>query len=224
MFRVETSSSDRNVLVMGNTKQHSDGEIIIKAMSESTTNNQIRAHLRTDGVSGDETGYFAELYSGDTFRIVKYTPGTTVIQSFSYNWSANVWYWIRFQAIGQELKAKVWRYDEEEPEIWMIETTDSDYSEGYAGIGYFTATGNKFFEVIELQTGGIEYSQAGNYTTLAIDFSNIPDIPRICWETDKPVGTSVIVEVAFTEGNTPNQDEWTEQQNGALINTPQGDW
>jgi len=52
------------------------------------------------------------------------------------------WYWIRLQVDGSDIKAKFWSDADPEPELWDIETTDSDVSVGgWAGVYNYAGDG-----------------------------------------------------------------------------------
>lgn len=58
---------------------------------------------------------------------VTYTPGD--------------FYWVRFRLAGSVLQAKAWKDGGDEPDTWMVETTDTDIPGGGIGIRATVATG-----------------------------------------------------------------------------------
>ncbi|WP_350342340.1 LamG-like jellyroll fold domain-containing protein [Proteinivorax tanatarense] len=203
------STSDSGRCVLTNPNEFKDGEILIKAKTQSKSNNQIRAHLRAKGDSGDERGYFAELYGGDDIiRIVAYTPSTNTLVSKDYSWDTDVYYWIRFQAIGNQLRAKVWPDDNEEPDNWMLEVEDDQYEKGKFGIGYFTSTGRKTFDHISFLEGDGVYKPLKEVQTEAIE-SEHPCMFKI--EKSEPENTKIDSFISFDKTN------WQPINNGEII-------
>jgi hypothetical protein len=97
-----------------------------------------RVNLRSSSSSGGENGYWLELETPEnSFRLAKYTDGSlTTIGRFGTP-EENTFYYRRFRAEGNKLKAKVWRASENEPAEWDIETTDGDHADGWVGLGSF---------------------------------------------------------------------------------------
>jgi len=55
---------------------------------------------------------------GDNHTVLA-QPGNTM--------SANVWYWLRLQALGDQVRARIWQDGTIEPSSWLIQTTDPLY-------------------------------------------------------------------------------------------------
>lgn len=80
--------------------------------------------------------------STDQLRIIKYVDGSpTTIGSYNFDYEGRNWYRIKFQVIGNELKAKTWHNNSDEPDNWQIEITDDTFSnEGKVGVTQLIAT------------------------------------------------------------------------------------
>ena len=109
---------------------------------------------RTSYRNQHESGYFCELFedvdTGDKeFRLAKHDEvGYQLLDSMSYNWSADNYYFMKVRADGNEIKAKVWVEDEEEPETWDLQVTDDEWTKGLVGIGNFNEQGERFVDWI----------------------------------------------------------------------------
>lgn len=116
---------------------HEDVEVLARVKTSSTTGNQSRVIVRGSGASGAENAYIAELRGGTTLALSKLVAGTATDIDIddAFTWTADTFYWIRLQAIGEDLKAKVWNINSPEPEAWNAEGTDSDIDTGWIGIG-----------------------------------------------------------------------------------------
>jgi hypothetical protein len=150
------SSSLPRIIINESIGLISDGEILVKCRSTSTSGNQLRVFIRAGGMAGSEQGYYADLLSGTHFQLRKYVNGanTTFLQ-IPFSWSANTSYWMKLSATGSQIKTKVWQDGQVEPE-WMIEADDDEFSEGYAGVGSWSGTGIKTFEDIFIEGSGYE--------------------------------------------------------------------
>jgi len=144
---IDNNASQRTLLSWDDLDGTTDSDIIVLMK-----NSQMDAHgfgivCRGSGAATHEEGYvlsFVEDYLGQgTIYYSKYldgTPTTTYIRCFVTN---SAYYWIRFQCIGTSLKAKVWSYDEIEPEDWVLDETDEDISAaGWVGIRVFPVCDN----------------------------------------------------------------------------------
>lgn len=117
-----------------------DSEILVQVRSSSIpTQSLVGAMLRGSGTTtADATSYSCRLYGPSALRIVKVIAGavTTVASVASgITYAANTFYWIRFRANGNSLRAKVWAGAVgDEPGAWLIDTTDASISAaGYTG-------------------------------------------------------------------------------------------
>ncbi|WP_350343218.1 LamG-like jellyroll fold domain-containing protein [Proteinivorax tanatarense] len=193
------STRDSGRCVLTNPKEFKDGEILIKVKTQSKSNSQIRAHLRTKDNSNGEQGYFVEIYGGDDIiRIACYRPSFATLASMDYPWDTDTYYWVRFQAMGDKLRAKVWPDKKEEPDSWMLEAEDDQYEKGKFGIGYFTSTGRKTFDHISFLEGDGVYKPTKEVQTKAIE-SEHPCMFKI--EKSEPENTKVDSFISFDKTN-----------------------
>src|SRR5581483_10619981 len=104
--------------------------------------------------------YYAQIDPASAnISISKIASGTpTDLTTGSFTFSASTFYWIRFRAVGNTLKAKFWADGSAEPGNWTITTTDSTYSSGQFGLRTFpgSSTANTQFDnftVTDASTG-----------------------------------------------------------------------
>lgn len=92
----------------------------------------------TNGMLSDSAtnGYLFEIVQGTTARISKYVNGVfTDLGSTAFSYSAvSSLYYMRFQLIGDQLKAKIWLSTDVEPAAWLLEVTDATFNSGFYGI------------------------------------------------------------------------------------------
>lgn len=116
-----------------------DIEILIKVKWPVNDANYIaRGYLRCGGTGdGDEYGYFVEIDNGNDLSIGRYVAGAYAqVAELAGSYATDTWYWMRFRANGNDLKAKIWQEHTSEPGAWSIETTDSNNPNGgFVGIG-----------------------------------------------------------------------------------------
>lgn len=113
-----------------------------------------RVFVRSSGSAGSESGYWLELEDrSDAFRLAKYTNGGMETLAHFGTPAENTFFYRRFRAEGNELKAKVWPVGEAEPEGWDVEVTDDDHADGWVGLGSFD-TGLVETDVFHVATDG----------------------------------------------------------------------
>lgn len=97
-----------------------------------------RVHLRSSTDNGQENGYWIEIEARENaFRLGKYTNGSlTTLDRFGTP-VENTFFYRRFRAEGETLRAKIWEATEPEPATWNVEMTDGDHSDGWVGLGSF---------------------------------------------------------------------------------------
>lgn len=114
-----------------------------------------RVHLRSSVRNGNETGYWIELESpANGFRLGKYNDDgmLTTMERFGAP-EEDTFFYRRFRAEGDQLKAKIWPVTEPEPASWTVERTDSDHTDGWVGIGSYD-TDPVETDVISVAIGG----------------------------------------------------------------------
>jgi len=113
-----------------------------------------RVYVRSSFHDGNELGYWLEVENAtNSFRLAKYAEdGMTTLQRFGEP-KENTFFYRRFRAEGETLKAKVWLASESEPSGWDVQVSDSDHSSGWVGLGSFD-TGTVETDVFSVATGG----------------------------------------------------------------------
>jgi hypothetical protein len=113
-----------------------------------------RVHIRSSSHNGDRLGYWLELESeANSFRLGKYSKdGFATLLRFGTP-QENTFFYRRFRAEGETLKAKAWPASESEPVGWDAEITDTDLTEGWVGLGSYD-TGTVQTDVFSVATGG----------------------------------------------------------------------
>lgn len=101
-----------------------------------------RVFLRASGAAAAETAYYFGFDSGTTWRLWKVVGGAItslgsgtgpeLVTSYGV---AGTYFWVRLQAIGTAVKARVWLDGEAEPGSWLISVTDSAVTTGAPGVG-----------------------------------------------------------------------------------------
>lgn len=118
-----------------------------------------RVHLRSSTEAGRENGYWIELEARENaFRLAKYTDGEVTILGRFGTPAEDTFFYRRFRAEGDELKAKVWPADEPEPTDWAIAVNDSDHTSGWVGLGAFDTKAVET-DVFSVGTGGASASR-----------------------------------------------------------------
>ncbi len=103
------------------------------------------AKIRADGDTGDP-GYtqwiglafriqdqdnFLTFYQSRDTSEFKYArivgDSHTIFQHPAFVMPADTWYWLRLQAIGNQVRARIWEDGSAEPTVWSIETTESNF-------------------------------------------------------------------------------------------------
>jgi len=91
--------------------------------------------IRGSGAGGSENGYFVYIQpSAATHQVLLYkcvAGSWTLIGNSVLTYTPYYnWYWVRFMAIGDQIKVKAWTNHFAEPSPWNIEVTDSSVSSG----------------------------------------------------------------------------------------------
>ncbi|HWE27395.1 MAG TPA: hypothetical protein VHB97_05300 [Polyangia bacterium] len=83
----------------------------------------------------DGANFYKAFIDGLNFVLQKRVASTfTVLQMVSFALTASQFYWIRFQATGTQLRAKVWPVGTSEPAAWMVDQTDTSLTMGNVGV------------------------------------------------------------------------------------------
>ena len=137
-----------------------------------------RLHLRSSTVDGVRQGYWIEVEDReDAYRLGRYTADGRLRTLGRFGTpEENTFFYRRFRAEGDQLKAKVWPAGEEEPSDWGIELTDDAVSEGWVGLGSFDP-GRVETDFISVATGGetAEFTEFGSSSSPEIAWENPAD-------------------------------------------------
>lgn len=119
-------------------------EFLLRGIANSTivTGEHHYVLVRAGGKEGSENGYrFSVWASHDApnLRIGKYTDGAlTILGEKILNESfVNTWFFMKGKVEGEQLKAKIWKVGEREPEDWDIESVDTSFKYGKLGLGFY---------------------------------------------------------------------------------------
>lgn len=97
------------------------------------------AAVRIAGSSADEQGYvvYFRQKSGSARDLVlaTFNNGALVeLKTQQFSWSEDTWYSVRLEAIGSEIRARVWARGDAEPGDWTLTVTDTRYTTGRPGV------------------------------------------------------------------------------------------
>lgn len=142
LLRVTKSDSSRYALAWDDVGSVDDAEIYVRKLS--TNDDTGRTHgggiVRAGGSAGSESGYHGVRIMVDDLRLGRFSNG-----NFSELATANdildgpVWWHLRLQASGTDIRAKGWLDGNSEPSDWSIELTDSTLTSGTVGCFAFFA-------------------------------------------------------------------------------------
>ncbi len=136
-----TTTSVRESFVWESKGQISNQDVSVNIYTDGVKRPGIA--LRCTGSGGTENlyaGYYRHV-SGN-LEIAKYVNGTytqLVVQSMAIQ--QGKWYSLRMQAEGSSIRLKIWDVEEPEPSNWVLQTTDTSISNGYAGLWDFDGSG-----------------------------------------------------------------------------------
>ncbi|MXR52996.1 hypothetical protein GRX03_15460 [Halovenus sp. WSH3] len=120
-----------------------------------------RIYLRGSNTASGHNGYWiqAEETNGGSFRLGKHVGGSLETLAQFGNLDTGTFYYRRFRADGDRLRAKVWEAGTQEPDSWDVDVTDGDLSEGWVGVGSFDPDAVEFDRFSVATDGGT--AQAG---------------------------------------------------------------
>jgi hypothetical protein len=124
-----------------------------------------RVYLRGSNTAGGDNSYWiqAEETDGGSFRLGKHVGGSLETLAQFGTLETGTFYYRRFRADDNRLRAKVWKVGEPEPEEWDVDVTDGDLSDGWVGIGSFDPDAVEFDRFSVATDGGS--AQAGTPTS-----------------------------------------------------------
>jgi|GEM_PF-724748 len=90
----------------------------------------------------NSSNFYRAFLTGSALTLQKVVGGKiTNLKSVSFSAFTNTLYTIRFNVSGTTLSAKAWKSGTTEPGNWMVTTTDSSLSSGYAGLRMYQQGG-----------------------------------------------------------------------------------
>jgi hypothetical protein len=152
-----STAHGRRVLTWDDVGSVADVDILVKIKQNGLTNNGSRTYARVSGSAASENAYLVAVAGGlQKVTIGKYLAGVSsnLAQITAFTQHTTDEYWVRFRVNGTSVKAKIWAEDAVEPNDWLLETTDSDLSSGYCGIGNYDSTQDFYCDFFECVTGG----------------------------------------------------------------------
>lgn len=160
LLRLTQGSDGDAVLSWGDVGTPTNVEVLVKMRTTQRFWYQNGIYVRGSGNNSNKNGYYFQMFenaSGSTGLVIEKWQGNTwsALTGELFNWSANTWYWCRFQKSGSTLRAKFWQDGNSEPSGWTLSTSDSGLSGGgWVGLGAYEESGTKRFDAIGVGTNG----------------------------------------------------------------------
>ena len=140
VLRFDSDTSARHALSYDQVGAPADAELLglfrVGELSQSPTAGG-RLFIRGSGSAGSESGYFVNVRDS-RFGIWKYDGGGS---NRLVEWgepAEGQWYFARFRATGDRLRARVWPADADEPGEWDADVTDTALASGWVGVGSYS--------------------------------------------------------------------------------------
>jgi hypothetical protein len=195
VLELDASSSGRHALSCDSIGTATDVDLLGLVRLPSDDDNSsswCRLVGRGAGTAGSETGYFTAFRDVPNLEIVKYADGDSAVLAYEdMDFTPGTWFYVRFNISGNELKARYWRYDEEEPTEWNLTATDSEITDaGWVGAGGWS-TDTQQWDTFSVATGGD-----------TAEFVGKDSAPSISWQTpagDTTVSDTATVQVAASD-------------------------
>lgn len=102
------------------------------------------------GTEDGERGYYFDLRE-EGFAIYTYPTADNLGQSGTPE--SDAWYFIRFRAVGPEIKLKYWEESDPEPDEWTLTADHTAIVTGWVGVGSFEAD-PALWDFFSVATGG----------------------------------------------------------------------
>lgn len=135
------------------SQSQADQEVLVNVTQGTFATETVGAVLRC---ANSSNFYYADLgNSSGNVEIGKCVAGTfTQLASAPFSYSAGTKYSIRFQVVGQTLKARVWSAVTTEPVNWNIQATDSALYTGQFGVcGDPAGSSSVYFDTFSATNG-----------------------------------------------------------------------
>jgi len=136
-----------------------DTDLLVRWRSSTQFGEQFYLALRGSGGAATETGYVFRNTASTSIQISLFNAGGLSAVGSAVSIPSiipNAWYWLRFQARGSALKAKMWSGDHEaEPAAWTIERTNSTLAgPGWFGVGNAASSATRRYDAVAVGTAG----------------------------------------------------------------------
>jgi predicted phosphodiesterase len=147
----KTGSDGRYFLSWDTPGNVDDVELLVKIRGVATGDEAARVYIR----GGATLKLMAYLRPNVNAVRIGWYNGTTFTQLGVINMTIdpNVWYWVRFRAVGTAIKCRVWADGSSEPGTWGLEVTDGNVTAA-APVGIGTYYGDVLCSYISVGTGG----------------------------------------------------------------------
>lgn len=140
VLRFDSDTSARHALSYDQVGTAADTEMLglfrVSDLSQSPTAGG-RLVLRGSGSAGSESGYLFNVRDS-RFGIWKYDSGGDDRLTEWGDPSDGQWYFARFRATSDRLRARVWPANADEPSDWDADVTDSSLTSGWVGVGSYS--------------------------------------------------------------------------------------
>jgi len=140
VLRFDSDTSARHALSYDAAGTASDVEVLglfrVSELSQSPTAGG-RLFLRGSGSSGSESGYLINVRDS-RFGIWRYDGGSSARLVEWGQPTDGQWYFARFRAVGDRLRARVWPADTDEPADWDADVSDGALTSGWVGVGSYS--------------------------------------------------------------------------------------
>ncbi|MFC6755680.1 MULTISPECIES: glycosyl hydrolase family 28-related protein [Haloarcula] len=140
VLQFDSETSARHALSYDAVGTASDVELLglfrVSDLSQSPTAGG-RLFLRGSGSSDDESGYLFNVRDSQ-FGVWKYDGGSSDQLVEWGDPSDGQWYFARFRAVGDRLRARIWPADADEPSDWDADVTDTSLTSGWVGVGSYS--------------------------------------------------------------------------------------
>jgi hypothetical protein len=143
--------TDARAFVYAPLGRMADCDVICTLYLTSAVGNQFRlmARVQDYDLTAPDRGYFLD-FTGGAVQLRKYGPTGAIatLDDPGITVDTGGWYLARLRLEGDLIRAKVWAglLFADEPADWMFSAQDSDFADGYAGIGLRTDTGGRFMD------------------------------------------------------------------------------
>lgn len=151
-----TSTQNANRMFLWNKIPSQENILVSHRFRLSTTTGyQVGIWARIKSTS-PITSYVVWITDGNAIRLEKYVGGVATQIAVNFQtFSANVWYWLEMEVVGNIIRARIWSDGITKPTAWTVQTTDNDITgTGLAAIASFQATGTREFDVLSLGAVG----------------------------------------------------------------------